>query len=112
MPDSFLLSKPFVEKLRTTVARVNGTPVPGASGGSTAPRLDDHGQQPLSFRIGTFDGAWNQGAYNDVTLTSSATSATVEALNLFADVNDAGDSGVNCAIARDGAVWYLIASEC
>jgi hypothetical protein len=112
MPDSFLLSKPFVEKLRTTVARVNGTPVPGASGSSISPRLDDPGQQPLSFRIGTFDGAWNQGAYKDVTLTSSATSATVNALNLFADVNNAGDSGVNCAIARDGAVWYLIASEC
>ena len=112
MPDSFLLSKPFVEKLRTTVARVNGTPVPGASGSSTSPRLDDPGQQPLSFRIGTFDGAWNQGAYKDVTVTSGSTTATVNALNLFADVNDAGDSDVNCAIARDGAVWYLIASEC
>lgn len=112
MADSFLLSKPFVEKLRTTVARVNGTPVPGVSGGSTAPRLDDSGQQTLAFRVGTFDGTWNQGAYKDVEVASGTTTATVNALNLFADVNDAGDSDVNCAIARDGAVWYLIASEC
>jgi len=62
----------------------------------------------LIFMVGTFNGAWAQGAYKNVTTNRSG---TVSVLNLFADVNDAGDSGVNCAIARAGG-WYLIAAEC
>lgn len=60
------------------------------------------------FMVGTFNGAWSQGAYKNVTTNNSG---TVSVLNLFADVNDAGDSGVSCAIAKDGS-WYLIAAEC
>ena len=60
------------------------------------------------FMIGTFDGSWNQGATISVTTNRAG---TVSVLNLFADVNDAGDSGVSCAIARAGG-WYLIAAEC
>jgi len=60
------------------------------------------------FKIGTFDGSWAKGSYKDVDTNNSG---TVNVLNLFADVNDAGDSGVSCAIAKDGG-WYLIAAEC
>jgi len=60
------------------------------------------------FMVGTFDGAWAQGSYKDV---STNNSGTLSVMNLFADVNDAGDSGVSCAIAKDGG-WYLIAAEC
>lgn len=38
--------------------------------------------------------------------------ATATAINLFADVNSAAGSGVNCAVAKDGSAWFLIVSEC
>lgn len=60
------------------------------------------------FSVGTFDGSWSKGAYKTVTTNNSG---TVNVLNLFADVNDSGDSGVSCAIAYDG-LWYLTAAEC
>jgi hypothetical protein len=62
----------------------------------------------LVFMVGTFDGSWAKGSYKNVQTNNSG---TVNVLNLFADVNDAGDSGVDCAIARAGG-WYLIAAEC
>ena len=61
------------------------------------------------FLSGTFDGAWSKGAYKNV---STSSLGTLNALNIFADVNDAGESDVSCAVAREGSVWYLIAAEC
>lgn len=112
MVDSFLLSQPFVQKIRSTIERVNGTPLPGAGGVKRGPILEDPGVQTLGkvFRIATFDGSWNKGTSKTVTFQSGGATAT--AVNLFADVNTAADSGVNCAVAKDGAVWFLIASEC
>ncbi len=115
MADSFLLSQPFIDKIRSTIDRVDGTPLPGAGGTKRGPLLEDPGVQSISgaiFRIGTFDGEWTKGSTKTVTLTHSGTSATVTATNLFVDVNSAANSGVNCALAKDGGTWYLIASEC
>lgn len=41
MADSFLLSQPFVDKLRSTIERVDGTPLPGAGGTKRGPILED-----------------------------------------------------------------------
>ena len=61
------------------------------------------------FRVCTFSGAWSKSAAKSVTIRGQT--ATVSAINLFADV--AAPPGVaNCAIARDGTAWYLIAAEC
>lgn len=122
MADSFLLSQPFVDKLRSTIERVDGTPLPGAGGTKRGPLLEDPGTTAPAakiFRIATFDGEWNKGssktvrlqdAAADGTLTPSTT--TVSATNLFADVNSDGNDGVHCAIAKSGSAWFLIASEC
>ena len=113
MAQSFLLGPTFVQKIRSTIERVDGTPLPGAGGTKRGPILEDNPPQQGSsknFRIATFDGSWNKGTSKTVTFTSGGTTAT--AVNLFADVNSDGDSDVNCAVAKDGSAWYLIASEC
>jgi phage head maturation protease len=48
--------------------------------------------------------------FRNITTTPNTTTA----YNLFADVNsgDTSASNVNCAIAREGTAWYLIAAEC
>lgn len=110
MAQSFLLGENFVSKIRSTIDRVDGTPLPGAGGTKRPAILEDNPQQGKTFRIGTFDGSWNKGSDKTVTFTSGGT--TVTATNLFADVNSDGSNGVNCGIAKDGGTWYLIAAEC
>lgn len=115
MAQSFLLGPTFVDKIRSTIERVDGTALPGAGGTKRGPILEDNAPQQGSsknFRIATFDGSWNKGTSKTVTFANSGTSATATAVNLFADVNSDGDSDVNCAVAKDGPAWYLIASEC
>jgi hypothetical protein len=61
------------------------------------------------FRVCTFTGAWTKGSSKTVTFKyQSSTPNTVSASNLFANVPASGD----CAIARDGTAWFLIAAEC
>lgn len=60
------------------------------------------------FRVGTFNSAWPKDASRTVTLRSGS---TVSAMNLFADIATAV-SVRDCAIAREGTAWYLIAAEC
>lgn len=61
------------------------------------------------FRVCTFTGAWSKGSSKTVTFKyQTATPNTVNATNLFAEVPASGD----CAIARDGTAWFLIAAEC
>jgi hypothetical protein len=61
------------------------------------------------FRIATFSGAWTKGSSK--TVTHKYGSATASALNLFANVPAPTSSG-DCAIARDGTAWFLIAAVC
>lgn len=64
------------------------------------------------FRICTFTGAWSKTGEKTVTFRGvTATPNTVLATNLFASIAAASGSR-NCAIARDGTAWYLIAAEC
>lgn len=68
---------------------------------------------PLSggktFRIATFTGAWSINGTNTVTLRGST--ATLSAVNLFAAISTASGAR-NCAIAKDGTAWYLVAAQC
>jgi hypothetical protein len=76
-----------------------GPPVDGGGGGGGAPE----------FRIATFSGAWAKGSSK--TVTHKYGSATTSALNLFANVPAPTGTG-DCAIARDGTAWFLIAAVC
>ena len=65
-----------------------------------------------TFRMCTFTGAWSKNNAKTVTfLGVTTTPNTVSATNLFAAIGTAASSR-NCAIAKDGAAWYLIAAEC
>jgi hypothetical protein len=64
------------------------------------------------FRVCTFTGAWAKNATKTVTFKfQTTTPSTVVANNLFATITAAAGSR-NCAIAREGTAWYLIAAEC
>jgi hypothetical protein len=66
-------------------------------------------QRPV-FRICTFTGAWAVGATKTVTF-KFATAQTAVATNLFAAVPAPTGSG-DCAIAKEGTAWFLIAAVC
>jgi len=65
------------------------------------------------FRVCTFTGSWAINTDKVVTFRGvTSTPNTVSATNLFSTVGGNASSTKNCAIARDGAAWYLIAAEC
>ena len=67
------------------------------------------------FRICTYTGAWSKNTDKTVTFRGiTATPNTAIATNLFANVSGVTATSVtkNCAIAKDGTAWYLIAAEC
>ena len=69
-------------------------------------------QQRKTFRIATFTGAWAISATKTVTFKyQTSTPNTASALNLFASVPAPASSG-DCAIAREGTAWFLIAAVC
>ena len=68
-----------------------------------------------TFRICTYTGAWSKNTDKTVTFRGiTATPNTAVATNLFANVSGvtATSTTKNCAIAKDGTAWYLIAAEC
>lgn len=99
-------TRPAAERIAKVVRQVEGgdrdTPgiyfgsAPGAAAGKT-------------FRVCTFTGAWAINGTKTVTLRG--VTATLSAVNLFSDVSvNCGTR--NCAVARDGTAWYLIAAQC
>lgn len=65
------------------------------------------------FRVCTFTGSWSKQNFKTVTFyNQTSTPNTVSAVNLFADIATSATATRNCAIARDGTAWYLIAAEC
>ena len=64
------------------------------------------------FRVCTFTGAWAIDSAKTVTFRNvTSTPNTASAVNLFAAIT-ASSSAKNCAIAKDGTAWYLIAAQC
>jgi hypothetical protein len=102
-------------KLREVITRVDGLPQSSGGGGDIPTRLQTM-QQPGggggAFRICTFTGAWSKNATKTVTFKFQTNAPnTASATNLFANIATAASSR-NCAIAKDGTAWYLIAAEC
>jgi hypothetical protein len=64
---------------------------------------------PKAFRVATFTGAWSINDTKTVTFRNqTATPNTVSAVNLFFPFSAASNATTDCAIAKDGAAWYLI----
>jgi hypothetical protein len=63
------------------------------------------------FRIATYTGSWTQGAVKTVTFKyATNTPNTAAASNLFANITATNTR--DCAIAKEGTAWFLIAAEC
>ena len=70
------------------------------------------GASGKTFRVCTFTGSWSLNASKTVTFKGVTTTPnTAAAVNLFAAIA-APSSAANCAIAKDGTAWYLIAAQC
>jgi hypothetical protein len=70
------------------------------------------GPSGKAFRVATFTGSWSINGEKVVTFRNQTTTPnTVSAVNLFANIATAASSR-NCAIAKDGTAWYLIAAQC
>jgi hypothetical protein len=110
----FLLSPELLGKVRTTIARVDGD-IPGRKSWTIPTRFegeDGGGGGGKAFRICTFVGPWSIGGTKTVTFKfQTATPNTVVATNLFANVPSPGSQN-DCAIAKDGTGWFLIAAVC
>lgn len=59
-----------------------------------------------TFRVGTFTGSWPIGTTKTVTLTHGSGTTEIEATNRTCSL--VATSACNCAIAKDGATWYLV----
>lgn len=69
-------------------------------------------RDPKVFRVATFSGEWGKNSSKVVTFKyQSATPNTASAVNLFANIGTATGSR-NCAIAKEGTAWFLVAAEC
>lgn len=65
-----------------------------------------------TIRVCTFTASWDKNTEQTVTLKYQTTTPnTLVATNLFADIVTASTAS-NCAVARDGTSWFLIAAEC
>lgn len=65
------------------------------------------------FRVCTFTGSWAINSAKTVTFKyQSVTPNTVVATNILANISTSASSQRNCAVARDGTAWFLIAAEC
>lgn len=102
------------DKLRETIIRVDS--IARKEAGPTIPTSSQEMMRSSpggGFRICTFTGAWSIDALKTVTFKYvTNTPNTVSAVNLFADVGAGCGGPRDCAIARDGTAWHLIAARC
>lgn len=108
--DRVVFTRPAAERIAKVVREVEGgdRDQAGIRYGSAA-----GGYAPKAFRVCTFTGAWSINTDKVVTFRGVTTTPnTVSATNLFSTVGSTASSTKNCAIARDGTAWYLIAAEC
>ena len=112
MAEGFLLGPDLLARTRRTIEAVEGGVV--RSGFRSVPTLLEGDAPPNQkvFRICTFSGAWSIGATKTVTFKyQTSTPNTAVATNLFAAIATFTGSR-DCAIARDGTAWFLIAARC
>jgi hypothetical protein len=103
--DPVQFTRESAERIANVVRAAELTPTPGR-----ALNFDAILESPRRrvFRMATFTGAWPKGTAKAVSVGGGA---SINAWNLFAAIGASADAR-NCAIARDGTAWYLIAAEC
>jgi hypothetical protein len=105
MPDRISFTRPAVERIASVVRAVeNARP---AGSGLRSRAVVAQSRKP--FRVCTFTGFWEINTAK--TVTFRGVTSTVAAVNLFAGIAESA-SARNCAIAKDGTAWYLIAAQC
>lgn len=114
MAEGFLLGPDLLARTRRAIEAVEGG-VARSGFRSAQPILEGDvasSPSPRVFRICTFSGAWNIGDTKTVTFKyQTQTPNTVAAINLFATIGTSTATR-DCAIARDGSSWFLIAARC
>lgn len=112
MPEKYFIGPSFKERIQQTIRVVESMAQPASI--VRLPTSVETLPQPAAktFRICTFTGSWSINASKTVTFRGvTATPNTVAAINLFAAI-PAPSGAANCAIAKDGTAWYLIAASC
>jgi hypothetical protein len=116
MAQGFLIGETLLGQIKDTVKRVQGEPM---GGHFTKIETRFEGGPPAAgkaaFRVATFTGSWSINGEKTVTFRNQTTTPnTVSATNLFASITGSTSSVSirNCAIAKDGTAWYLIAAQC
>lgn len=111
--ERYTIGPNLLRDIRSTIQKVDAL-APHASGPTQGVRYWDMQRPPPRldvFRIATFTGSWSINSTKTVTFKYlTNTPNTVSATNLFASLTNATTK--NCAIARDGTAWFLIAAEC
>ena len=110
MAQGFLIGETLLGQIKDTVKRVQGEPMVG---NITKIETRFEGGPPAAggsaIKIATFTGAWSINGQKTVTVLGST--ATLSAVNLFSNVTvNCGTR--NCAVARSGTAWYVIAAQC
>lgn len=116
MADGFLIGESLLARIRASVD-VTEKAIRKEEPYRIPTRLEGDGgvaanTTAKAFRVCTFTGAWSKNSDKNVTFKYQTTTPnTVVATNLFAAIG-ATSSARNCAIAREGTAWFLVAAEC
>ena len=104
--DAVQFTRESAERIANVVRAAELTPTRGRALSFEAIQ---QGASSKTFRMATYTGAWAINGTKTVTLRGST--ATLSAVNLFANIATAASSR-NCAVAKDGTAWFLIAAQC
>jgi hypothetical protein len=113
--DRVTFTRPAAERIGRVV-RIVEAGDRGAEGLTFTPRMQG-GKSPVVFRICTFTGSWNKNTDRTVTFKYQTTTPnTLVATNIFANIASGDTASLsavsNCAVAKDGTAWFVIAAEC
>jgi hypothetical protein len=111
----YLIGETARQKLRSTIEKVDSLAFGGPVMRIPTVIEGDIASPARVFRICTFTGTWSVNTNKELKFRNVTTTPnTVSAVNLFADIKGGTSSAciTNCAIAKDGTAWYLIAAGC
>ena len=111
--ERYTIGPGLLRDIRSTIQKVDALS-PHTSGPTQGVRHWDMQSPRLNvFKICTFTGAWAINTEKTVTFKYQTTTPnTVSASNIFAAITSTATITRNCAIAKDGTAWFLIAAEC
>lgn len=117
MADGYLIGPDFLGRIRRTVDAAEAAPMRLQTGKIPVRLEGEEGTAGKAFRICTFTGSWSKNTDQTIRFKyQMSTPNTIVATNIFANIasGDTASSSAyaNCAIAKDGTAWFVIAAEC